>query len=172
MTQQMGRPSTYTPELASEICAQLAEGKSLRTVCLKNTMPDKSTIFRWLSLSNEEEWAKDFRDQYARAKQEASDAMADELLDIVDDGSNDWMEVHMGGYTKTVVDQEAVQRSKLRAETRKWLMSKMKPKKYGDKLDLTSDGKRIETTPIVISDIKSRNAETKPEATTSGSGGK
>lgn len=151
-----GRPTKYTEELAAKICSELAEGKSLRTVCKAEDMPSKTTIFRWLSLDNKEEWGKSFRDQYARAKQEAADAMADELLDIVDDGHNDWMEVHFNGYTKTVVDQEAVQRSKLRAETRKWLMSKMKPKKYGDKLDLTSDGKRLRTEPVVVSSIKPR----------------
>ena len=169
---KIGRPSDYTKEIAAEICSQLAEGYSLRTVCSSEDMPSKTTVFRWLSLSNDAEWASDFRDQYARAKQEAADAMADELLDIVDDGTNDWMEINRGGYKSTIVDQEAVQRSKLRAETRKWLMSKMKPKKYGEKLDLTSDGKRIEQTPVIISDIKSRNAETESEATTSGSSSK
>lgn len=151
-----GRPSDYTPELAAELCSQLAEGKSLRTVCLSDDMPHKSTIFRWLSIANSAEWAEDFRDQYARAKQEAADAMADEILDISDDGSNDWMTINKYGGEFEVVNQEAVQRSKLRVDTRKWLMAKMKPKKYGEKLDLTSDGKRIETTPIVISKIASR----------------
>jgi len=158
----IGRPSDYTPELATKIFAQLAEGYSLRTVCKPDDMPSKTTIFRWLSLSNDAEWAKDFRDQYARAKQEAADALADEILDIADDGSNDWMLVHKGNSSYYAVDNEAVQRSKLRVETRKFLMAKMKPKKYGEKLDLTSRGKRIETTPLVVSTIKSR-AENPPD---------
>jgi hypothetical protein len=153
----IGRPSDYTPELADLICEQLAMGYSVRTVCKGEGMPAPSTIFRWLREH------KEFQEQYARAKQESADAMADELLDIVDDGSNDWMVINKGGYTATVVDQEAVQRSKLRAETRKWLMSKMKPKKYGDKLDLTSGGKKIEQAPIVVSDIRPRNVDTEQE---------
>jgi hypothetical protein len=152
-----GQPKLeYIPEVGDAICEMLAMGWSLRTVKAKGKdetgfdIPALSTIFKWIRDNDE------FAKQYARAKQEAADAMADELLDIVDDGSNDWMEINKGGYTATVVDNEAVQRSKLRAETRKWLMSKMKPKRYGDKLDLTSAGKRIETTPVIVSEIKSR----------------
>lgn len=151
---EIGRPTDYTPELADLFCEQLAMGYSVRTVCKDDKFPAPSTIFRWLREH------KEFQEQYARAKQESADAMADELLDIVDDGSNDWMEINKGNYTATVVNQEAVQRSKLRAETRKWLMSKMKPKKYGDKLDLTSHGEKIEAAPLVVSTIKARNNET------------
>ena len=157
-----GRPSTFNQKIADEICEGLAMGYSIRTVLKPDHMPAISTFFRWM---REHE---DFQKQYARSKQEAADAMAEDLLDIVDDGTNDWMTINKGGYEMQVVDKEAVMRSRLRADTRRWLMSKMKPKKYGDKLDLTSEGKRIETTPIVVSDIKSRNAD--PETkTTSGS---
>lgn len=145
---KLGRPTDYTQELADEICAYLAEGMSLRTTCLQDGMPDKSTVFRWLRLYSE------FRDQYARAKEEATDAMAEEVVDIADDGRNDWIERQTRtGEIYHIVDNEAVQRSKLRVETRKWLMSKMKPKKYGDKLDLTSDGKRIEQNAITFVDF-------------------
>ncbi len=141
---KVGRPSKYSLELADSICARLAEGESMRTVCKREEMPSLETVFRWIREKS------DFREQYARAKEESADALSDEILDIADDGSNDWMEIHKGGYTATVVDQEAVQRSKLRVETRKWLASKMKPKKYGDKVDLTSDGKAIEGNTIVF----------------------
>lgn len=157
----IGRPSEFTQEIADKICAGLAEGKSLRTVCKPNEMPHISTIFNWFRNY------PDFLEQYTRAKQESADAMADEVLDIADDGTNDWMTVHKYGGEYQVVDQEAVQRSKLRVETRKWLMAKMKPKKYGEKLDLTSDGKRIESTPVVISNIAPRNAESQTEPTES-----
>jgi len=136
----MARPTIYTQELADKICSELAEGKSLRTVCLADEIPDKSTIFNWLRTN------KEFLDQYTRAKIEASDALADEIQDIADDGSNDWMEINMGhGQTKIICYREHVERSKLRIESRKWIMAKMKPKKYGDKLDLTSDGKQLPT---------------------------
>lgn len=147
----MGRPTTYSKKIATEICANIALGNSLRSVLKKNGMPAMSTVFKWLSEHQE------FSEQYAHACEERSEAMAEDILDIADDGTNDWMEVERkDGSTYEMFNKEAAQRSKLRIETRKWLMSKMKPKKYGEKLDLTSDGKRIRTEPVVVSSIKPR----------------
>jgi hypothetical protein len=94
-------------------------------------VPAASTIFKWLT-ENE-----DFAEQYARAREAQADTLADEILDIADDGSNDYM-----GEDKAY-DGDAVQRSKLRVDARKWVAAKLKPKKYGDKLDLTSGGEKI-----------------------------
>lgn len=134
-----GRPSKFTQELADRICSQLSEGMSLRSVCLAEDMPSTVTVFSWMR-TNEE-----FLSQYARAKQESADAMAEEILDISDDGSNDWMEKKYGDAEFWVTNGEALQRSRLRVDTRKWLMAKMKPKKYGEKLDLSTNGKDLPT---------------------------
>ena len=132
MAGKTGRPSDYTPELGELICALLAEGISLRTVCLDDDMPDKSTVFRWLRIH------EPFRDQYAIAKAEAADALVEEMLDIADDGSNDWMKRHGKGEEESWVHNgESTQRSRLRIDTRKWIASKLKPKKFGDQLALT-----------------------------------
>lgn len=132
----MARPTKYTPELTDLICERLSEGDSLRTVCLADDMPDKATVFRWLRIH------KQFRDQYETAKQESADAMADEILDIADDGTNDWMDKTNkdGEVIGEALNSEHVQRSRLRIDTRKFLMAKMKPKKYGDKVDLSIGG--------------------------------
>lgn len=132
-----GRPTKFSQALADQICEQLAMGVSMRTVASDPAMPAMSTLFKWL---REHE---SFSEQYTRAKQESADAMAEDLLDIADDGTNDWMEIHRGDYTSWTTNGEALQRSRLRVDTRKWLMAKMKPKKYGDKLDVTSDGKAL-----------------------------
>lgn len=136
-----GRPSGYKQNIADKICEMLSEGKSLRSVCKEKGMPAAATVFKWMR-ENEE-----FLKQYARAKQESADAMAEEVIDISDDGTNDWMEdQYMKGKSPGwKVNGEAVQRSKLRVDTRKWLMSKMKPKKYGDKIDMTTNGKDLPT---------------------------
>lgn len=127
-----GRPCEFTQDIADRICARLAEGISLRTVCKADDMPDASTVFRWLRTKPE------FCEQYTRAKDESADALTDEMLDIADDARNDWMEHQVGeGVTAYQVNGEHIQRSRLRIETRKWLASKFKPKKYGDKVDLT-----------------------------------
>lgn len=142
-----GRPTIYTSELAAELCAMLAEGKSLRTVAATAGMPGTTTIFRWLSTSNEEPWASDFREQYARAKEEAADAMAEEILYIADTPQVGEITVHKetekGVITETR-EEDMLGHRRLQVDTRKFLMAKMKPKKYGDKLDLTSDGQKIE----------------------------
>lgn len=127
---KIGRPSTYTPELADRICEQLAQAKSMRTVCLDDDMPAMSTVFKWLREN------KEFSEQYARSKAEASDVLVEEMQDIADDARNDWMEAHDkdGESVGYKINGEHVQRSKLRVETRKWIASKLKPKMYGDKL--------------------------------------
>lgn len=129
-----GRPTDYTPELADTICAELSEGKSLRTVCAEESMPHRSTVFRWLRAHEE------FRDQYARAKEESQDALVEDIFDIADDGRNDWMEVWYGKNKKTVVNREALGRSQLRVDARKWYLSKIAPTKYGDHLKIDQTG--------------------------------
>jgi hypothetical protein len=130
----MGRPSEYTQETADRICSQLAEGISLRTVCKAEDMPDKTTVFKWLRTYPE------FLNQYTRAKDESADALVEESLDIADDASNDWMARNDPENAGWVVNGEHIQRSRLRIETRKWMASKLKPKKYGDKLEHAGTG--------------------------------
>ena len=131
-----GRPSSYTMEVADRICAELASGISLRTVCKADDMPSAQTVFSWMRAYPE------FLEQYTRAKEESADSLIEESLDIADDGTNDWMEKHdsNGECIGYQLNGEHVQRSKLRIETRKWMASKLKPKKYGDKIDLNHGG--------------------------------
>jgi hypothetical protein len=123
---KIGRPSDYTQSLADEICERICLGESVRHISESENMPDRVTIYRWL-LKNEA-----FRNQYARAKEDQADFHAEELLDIADDAKNDWMEIETKKGVKIVFDKEHVARSHLRVEARKWLMGKMRPKKYGD----------------------------------------
>jgi hypothetical protein len=136
-----GRPTIYTPELGLEICKRLAEGDSVRTIVRDEAMPSSSTIFRWLL----DEDKKEFWEQYAKARAIQAETMFEDLLDIADDGTNDYVERTRpsDGSTFTAYDVEHVQRSRLRVDTRKWYLSKVLPKKFGEKLDLTSDGKAI-----------------------------
>jgi hypothetical protein len=126
----LGRPSSFTQEIADEICERLAEGESLRSICLADNMPSKGTVFRWLAEN------KLFQDQYTRAREEQAETLTDEMVEIADNASNDWMENHDPDNPGYRLNGEHVQRSKLRIETRKWAASKLKPKKYGDKVDL------------------------------------
>lgn len=118
--------------IADRICERLVEGESLRKVCLSDNMPAASTVFKWLASTEQ------FAEQYARAREAQADTLADEILDIADDGSNDYM-----GEDETY-NGDAVQRSKLRVDARKWIAAKLKPKKYGDKIDVTSGGEPVQ----------------------------
>jgi len=88
-------------------------------------MPSQSTVFKWLSLH------KEFAEQYVRAREVQADHMAEEILEIADDGRNDTY-VDDEGNKKT--DHDVIARSRLRVDARKWLASKMAPKKYGEKV--------------------------------------
>lgn len=132
----VGRPSTYSQELADRICEKLAEGLSLRTVCKEDWAPALSSVFKWLREKPE------FSEQYAKAKEQGALAMFEEILDIADDGTNDWMEIHSadGEAIGWKQNGEAIQRSRLRVDTRKWALSKILPKKYGDRQQLEHTG--------------------------------
>lgn len=125
------RASTRTQEIVNTILDRITAGESLRSICRDEAMPAASTFLLWVT--------KDelLAEQYARACAERAEAHAEELLEIADDGQNDWMEKFGkdGESLGWMVNGEAMQRSRLRVDTRKWLMSKMKPKKYGDKIE-------------------------------------
>lgn len=139
----MGRPSDYTPVTALAICERLVAGHSLRAICRDEGMPDLSTVFRWIEAHSE------FREQYVRAREMQAEVFADELTEISDDGSNDWMERNDKDNPGWVANGEHIQRSKLRVDTRKWIASRILFKKYGDKIETQHTGK--DGGPIVIS---------------------
>lgn len=105
-----------TQEVADEICERIADGESLRSICRDDRMPSKAEVFRWLADSSE------FRDQYARARETQADTYFDEIIAIADDQ-----------------DQDPNSR-RIRVDARKWAAGKLRPKVYGEKLDLNHSG--------------------------------
>lgn len=121
----MGRPSTFTQEIADEICARLSKGEPLAHICRDENMPAVRTISDWKKAH--EQFSADF----ARARDEGFDQIAASCLDIADDGTSDtYMDEDGNERTNT----EVIQRSKLRIETRLKLLAKWDPKRYGDKI--------------------------------------
>jgi len=120
-----GRPTLFTPELAADICLRLAEGESLRAICRDEDMPSDFTVRSW-ALEDRE----GFSSHYEKARKIQAFKMFEEMLEIADDGTNDWM-VRDG---KLEFYSENVARSRLRTDTRKWMLSKMLPKIYGDRI--------------------------------------
>ncbi len=128
-----GRPSTYTEVIAAEICAQIAEGSHLAKVCKAEDMPHLRTVYRWL------EALEGFAASYDRARQVRADTWEGEIAEIADDTSQDFIDkTKPDGETYRAFDAEHVQRSKLRIDSRKWLMAKAAPRRYGDHLNVQS----------------------------------
>jgi len=127
-----GRPTKYSKELGDAICLRIAGKESVRSICKDDKMPSATTVFNWL-LDDDK---KEFLEHYVRAKDIQTDQMFEELMEIAYESDN----VILGNDKS---DSARVQAKKLQVDTLKWVLSKQKPKKYGDKLDLTSDGKQL-----------------------------
>ncbi len=137
MSKQAGRPTKFNHEIATRICDAIVDGKTIKEICGRNGIPSASTVFRWLAKDEHDE----FRELYARAREAQAERLADEILRIADDGTNDFITRQTSSGAIRNINSEHIQRSKLRIETRKWLLSKLLPKKYGprpDCLDMSS----------------------------------
>ena len=115
---KVGRPSSYSTELIDAICQKVSQGQALLHVCEEKGFPTQTTVFRWL---NEKE---EFRKKYARAREIQIERMALDALRIADDPNED------------------PQSRRVRVDTRKWILSKWAPKKYGDKLEVEQTGEQ------------------------------
>ncbi|MBX5157031.1 terminase small subunit protein [Rhizobium sp. NZLR3b] len=129
----MGRPTKFTQALAEKICERIADRESLRSICRDEDMPAKSTVLSWLA--DDDKAA--FRARYALAREILADSFVDELVEIADDRSDDWIEKKnaAGETTGWQENGEAIRRSQLRIATRQWVAEKLKPKKYGSKIE-------------------------------------
>lgn len=131
--------------ILNDIFQSIENGNSLRKSLVAVGI-SSSTFFIWIE--NDEVKSK----QYARATELRAEALLDEMMDIVDDTSSDYvgMDIGEGEASEIVLDKkpnyELIQRSRLRYDARKWLVSKLNPKKYGDssKVDVTSGGEKIQ----------------------------
>lgn len=137
-----GRPSDYNEATALAILEQVADGVPLKEICQQPGMPDRGTVRRW-RLAN-----ADFRTMYAHAREEFADSLADELLGLADN-SREGVKTKDGPNGVEVTTGDMVERARLQIDTRKWLASKILPKKYGDKLDLSSSDGTMSPTRVI-----------------------
>jgi hypothetical protein len=126
------------------------EKMPLNKALLEPDTPASETFYKWID--DDELKAK----RYARACEARADLIFEEILDIADDARNDFIEKETAKGTFIALDNEHVQRSKLRLDARKWVLSKMNPKKYGEKLDLTTDGEKMNERPEFVFVDKTR----------------
>jgi len=107
-----GRPSGYSDEVAAVICDRLADGESLRSICLTPEMPARRTVFEWLADPDR----SGFRTRYALAREAAGDLLAEDIVAIADEAT----------------DKDNAAAVKVRVEARMWYASKLRPKVYGN----------------------------------------
>lgn len=121
--QPTGRPKAKWKSKANaeRIFAWMQEGKSLRKICRENNWPH-STVLTWLN--------NEFSDQYTQAQERRADFFFEEILEIADN---------------CLPDKEEVAAAKLKIDTRKWIMGKMSPKKYSDRVNVDMSGKALVT---------------------------
>lgn len=121
----MSERITYTDDLAREICETIAsQGKGLKRLCKENShWPSYDTIYKWMRKH------PIFADLYAYAKKEQVTCLVDEILDIADDGSQDEL-IDEDGNARP--NNEFINRSRIRIDTRKWIATKLVPRLYGD----------------------------------------
>jgi hypothetical protein len=129
-----GRPTEYTPEKGDLICQLTGEGHRISKIA-KDADITRDTIVRWqrdnsLLLPDGEK----FSDAYARALEIGWELMAHEMLEVADDGTNDFYTTEDG---QEKCNHEHIQRSRLRVDTMKWILSKRVARVFGDKLDVT-----------------------------------
>jgi hypothetical protein len=121
------------------VCTEIEKGRALRNILKEKEMPSSSTFYQWLD--NNIEKSK----QYARATEVRAEIIFDDIIAIADENTNDTY-IDDNGFEK--VNKDVIQRSRLRIDARKWVLSKLNPKKFGEKLDVTSDNKPISQPPI------------------------
>jgi hypothetical protein len=126
---ERGRPSLYTPEIAAEICARLADGETLRAICRDVHMPSERTVRSWAMDDLE-----GFSPQYAKARELGYATLFDQMLEIADTPRQGVIvtEKATGTETKTA---DMIEHRRLQVDTRKWMLSKALPKVYGDRIE-------------------------------------
>ena len=131
-----GRPSKYTPEIAEEICRRLAGGESLRAICEGDGLPDECTVRAW-ALDDVE----GFSAQYARAREIQADFHGDRVISVLETKPARIVTTRADGGTEEKIDPADVARLKNLADGLKWHAGRMKPRTWGDKVQMEADVK-------------------------------
>ncbi len=129
-----GRPSTYSDVIADAICEQLALGRSLLQISQDPDFPGERTVYQWLEKHEE------FAQKYARAREQQADRYAAEIVNLADTPVEARKVVIKPDGSEEITIGDAVERTRLQIDARKWYASKVAPKKYGDKVQQEVSG--------------------------------
>lgn len=126
-----------------KIYGLISGGDSVRNILRDSKLPTQDTFYKWIGADEKE------AESYVRACETRQEGIFEDIINIADDGTNDYMTITKGNETYNVEDKEVTQRSKIRIDARKWMLGKMNPSKYGDKIHTEHSGK-VETTEQVF----------------------
>jgi hypothetical protein len=133
----MGRPSSYSDEIATRICDEISDGKLLSRICEAPDMPSRASVYRW---RNDR---ADFRSAYARARENWSEHHAELILKISLDASGDYFYGENG--QPIGLNYPNVARATLAVNTLKFLMAKYSPRTYGESPEIAPEPARAVT---------------------------
>ena len=126
---KLGRPTSYTSEIADKICLRLSQGESLRNIVKDDDMPSQATVYNWLFKN------APFLEQYTRAREEQAETHADEIVAIADETPQTTPVFDKEGNQIDIkLDSAYIQWQRQRIDARKWTAAKLRPKKYGDRV--------------------------------------
>ena len=126
---QRGRPSTFSQEVADQICERLADGESLRSICQDDNMPGRRTVLDWL----DDDANAHFRAKYARAREAQADLLAEEIVQIADTPQIGTKSISKASGIE-ISEGDMIEHRRLQVLARQWYAAKLAPKKYGDKI--------------------------------------
>jgi hypothetical protein len=140
-------PVRYDEKMIDKFCSEIETSeKGLHAICKNPDYPSVGAIQNWLASGK----YPYLNERYTRAKRLQAEFMEAQLLAIADEVSNDTIYTEDG---RAIENREWVNRSRLRIDTRKWLMAKLYPKKYGDRVDVTTDGEKINSPVFVVNAV-------------------
>jgi hypothetical protein len=127
----------WTQELEDLILAELMRGRTLTDICRDPDMPNIQSVHNWRTQDR-----GGFAARYKQAREIGCETIADEMMDIADDRSQDWIvRIHKDGTTDAILDPERIARARMRLDARRWRLSKVQPRTYGDRPDPTANTK-------------------------------
>lgn len=130
---------TKIEEIKSSIIEGLSLGKSLKSILDNDKeLPSRPTVYNWLN-KNHEDYDQTFFNNYVRAREESADLDAEKIEEIAD---------------RTLTGEYKPDAARVAIDALKWSAGKKKPKKYGDKLDLS-----IEERPLTSEERRARIAQ-------------
>jgi len=132
MANKVGKPETYTKEIGENLCSMIAKGRSVKSICDMEGMPSLDTFYSW----NRKH--KEFADNYTQATVDRTEYQLEQLNEMGD------ISIEEAKNVNPKSSNAVVSAYKLKADNMKWVMARMKPKKYGDKIDHTTGGEKLQ----------------------------